>query len=222
MRTYGQYCSIARALDVVGDRWTLLVVRELLLRGPSRYTDLKNGLPGVADNLLAARLKDLEQAGLVRRDDAPPPVAAQLYELTADGAALEPVLKALGSWGLRYMTDERPDDAFQAAWLAYAPAWFIEDADPGGVPATIQLVADGEHAVVELEDGSVRARPGSAESADLTVTGPARAVLGLLLGMIDLKRAKTLGLVTQGRRGLLHRLRPTEPMRPAPGVARDL
>lgn len=218
MRTYGQYCSIARALDLVGDRWTLLVVRELLLRGPSRYTDLKNGLPGVAANLLATRLKELDQAGLVRREDAPPPVATQLYELTADGAALEPVLKALGSWGLRYMIDERPDDAFQAGWLAYGPAWFTEDTDPSGAPATIQLVAAGERAVVELEDGSVRARPGSVEDADLTLTGPARAVLGLLLGMVDLNRAKTLGLKTQGRRGLLQRLRPTEAIRSASGA----
>jgi DNA-binding HxlR family transcriptional regulator len=121
MRSYGQYCSIARALDVVGDRWTLLIVRELLLQGPCRFTDVKNGLPGVAANLLSTRLKELEDAGLITREDAPPPVATALYALSEDGLALEPVLKALGLWGLRFMTDERPDDAFQARWLAYAP-----------------------------------------------------------------------------------------------------
>src|SRR6202012_4773034 len=73
MRTYGEYCSVARALDVIGDRWTLLIIRELLLRGASRYTDLKNGLPGIATNLLADRLRELESAGLVTREEAPPP-----------------------------------------------------------------------------------------------------------------------------------------------------
>jgi DNA-binding HxlR family transcriptional regulator len=210
MRTYAQYCSIARALDVVGDRWTLLLVRELLLRGRARYTDLKNGLPGVAANLLATRLKELEQAGLIRREDAPPPVATQVYELTEDGLALEPVLKALGLWGLRYMAEERADDAFQAAWLAYAPAWFTADADPAAPPAAIQLVADGERAVVELADGVVRSRAGSAERPDLTLAGPARAVLGLVLGRIDLKTARALGLSVKGDRAVLGRLRPID------------
>src|ERR1700728_1589947 len=118
MRSYGQYCSIARALDVVGDRWSLLIVRELLLQGPCRFTDLKNGLPGIAPNLLSSRLRELEDGGLVARQDAPPPVATVLYTLTPSGLSLEPVLKALGLWGLRYMTEERPDDAFQAQWLA--------------------------------------------------------------------------------------------------------
>ena len=79
MRSYGQYCSVAKALDVVGDRWTLLIVRELLLQGPCRYTDLRNGLPGIATNLLADRLSELESAGLVRREEAAPPVATTLF-----------------------------------------------------------------------------------------------------------------------------------------------
>jgi len=210
MRSYGQYCSISRALDLIGDRWTLLLVRELLLRGPSRYTDLKNGLPGVAANLLADRLKELEQVGLIRREDAPPPIATQVYELTEDGAALEPVLRALGLWGMRYMGEEKSGDSFQATWLSYAPAWFTTDADPTGPPAAIQLTADGEHAVIELADGLVRTRVGSTDRPDLTLTGPARAVLGLVLGKIDLKTAKVLGLQAQGRRELLHRLRPLD------------
>src|SRR6202000_3147747 len=162
VRSYSQYCSIARALDVVGDRWTLLIARELLLQGPSRFTDLRNGLPGIATNLLSTRLRELEAAGLITRADAPPPVATALYELSETGRALEPVLRALGLWGLRFMADERPDDAFKAQWLAYAPAWFTTDAVPGGPPAVIQLIASGERAVVELGDGRVRARPGVA------------------------------------------------------------
>ncbi|WP_019067905.1 winged helix-turn-helix transcriptional regulator [Streptomyces hokutonensis] len=208
MRSYGQYCSIARALDVVGDRWTLLIVRELLLRGPCRFTDLKNGLPGVAANLLSTRLKELEAAGLITREDAPPPVATALYALSETGLELEPVLKALGLWGLRFMTVERPDDAFQAQWLAYAPAWFTTDADPDAPPAVIQLVANDEAAVIELRGGQVHTRLGRAADADLVLDGPPRAVLGLLSGMLDVERAGGLGLVIRGRRDLLTRLRP--------------
>jgi DNA-binding HxlR family transcriptional regulator len=208
MRSYGQYCSVARGLDVVGDRWTLLIVRELLLQGPCRFTDLKNGLPGIATNLLSARLKELEDAGLVSREDAPPPVATALYTLTEDGRALEPALRALGRWGLRYMTAERLSDSFQAQWLAYAPAWFTTDADPAGPPAVIQLLAAGEEAVIELGDGEVRTRVGRAADPDLVLEGPPRAVLGLLTSMINIDQARTLGLNVAGRRDLLTRLRP--------------
>jgi DNA-binding HxlR family transcriptional regulator len=206
MRSYGQYCSVARALDVVGDRWTLLIVRELLLQGPCRFTDLKNGLPGIAPNLLSSRLKELEDADLVARQDAPPPVATVLYLLTASGHALEPVLKALGLWGLKYMGEERSEDAFQAQWLAYAPAWFTIDADPDAPAAVIQLIAAGESAVIELRDGRIHTRVGHADDADLVLDGPPRAVLGLLNGMIDLNRAIQLGLSATGQRDLLGRL----------------
>jgi DNA-binding HxlR family transcriptional regulator len=222
MRNYGQYCSIARALDVVGDRWTLLIVRELLLRGPCRFTDLKNGLPGIATNLLSTRLKELEGAGLVSREDAPPPVATVLYTLTENGLALEPALKALGLWGLRYMTDERPADAFQARWLAYAPTWFTTDADPGAPAAIIQLIASGEEAVIELGGGQVRTRVGRAADPDLVLDGPPRAILGLLTGVIDIDLATKIGLAVRGRRDLLARLRPIagDPARAQSGAAR--
>jgi DNA-binding HxlR family transcriptional regulator len=208
MRSYGQYCSIARALDVVGDRWTLLIVRELLLQGPCRFTDLKNGLPGIAANLLSGRLKELEDAELIGREDAPPPIATTLYSLTENGLALEPVLKALGLWGLRYMAVERPGDAFQAQWLAYAPAWFTTDADPDAPPAVIQLVASGEQAVIEVGEGQVRTRTGRAADPDLVLDGPPRAVLGLLTGVIDISGATRIGLTVSGRPDLLTRLRP--------------
>ncbi|MFE2595721.1 winged helix-turn-helix transcriptional regulator [Streptomyces sp. NPDC059396] len=208
MRSYGQYCSIARALDVVGDRWTLLIVRELLLQGPCRFTDIKNGLPGIAANLLSTRLKELEAAGLISREDAPPPIATVLYRLTESGQELEPALKALGLWGLRFMADERPDDAFQARWLAYAPEWFTTDADPDAPPAVIQLIASDELAVIELRNGRVHTRLGRATDPDLVLDGPPRAVLGLLSGLINLERAGQLGLSTTGRQDLLTRLRP--------------
>src|SRR4051794_33882868 len=97
-RTYGDRCGIARALDAVGERWALLVVRELLL-GPKRFTDLRAGLPGASPNVLAQRLRQLGGAGIVGRQTLPPPAAAQVYGLTGRGAALEPVILALGRWG---------------------------------------------------------------------------------------------------------------------------
>lgn len=117
MRPYRQYCGVAKALDLVGDRWTLLIVRELLTRGPCRYTDLRDGLPGIATNLLARRLQRLEQAGIVRREAAPPPVATDLFHLTTRGAALEPVLLELGRWGGPLLATASRNDAFRDHWL---------------------------------------------------------------------------------------------------------
>lgn len=116
-RSYDQYCSAARALDVVGDRWTLLIVRELLA-GPRRYTDLHADLPGVSTDVLASRLKDMERDGLTTRRRLPPPGAAYVYELTARGRELLPVLQALGEWGEGELGERRPTDAVRAHWFA--------------------------------------------------------------------------------------------------------
>ncbi len=101
-RSYNQYCAVARALDIVGERWTLLVVRELL-SGPKRFKDLLAGLPGIGTNLLTARLKDLEGYRVVRRTILPPPAGSKVYELTELGRSLEPVVAALGQWGLEFL-----------------------------------------------------------------------------------------------------------------------
>ncbi|MFI2640890.1 winged helix-turn-helix transcriptional regulator [Streptomyces sp. NPDC018610] len=116
-RSYDQYCSAARALDLVGDRWTLLIVRELLA-GPRRYTDLHADLPGVSTDVLASRLKDMERDGLTGRRRLPPPGAAYVYELTERGYALLPVLQALGEWGRAELGEARPTDAVRAHWFA--------------------------------------------------------------------------------------------------------
>ncbi|MEU6479977.1 winged helix-turn-helix transcriptional regulator [Streptomyces sp. NPDC047017] len=116
-RSYDQYCSAARALDTVGDRWTLLIVRELLA-GPRRYTDLHADLPGVSTDVLASRLKDMERDGLATRRRLPPPGAAFVYELTPRGRDLLPVLQALGEWGQAELGEQRPTDAVRAHWFA--------------------------------------------------------------------------------------------------------
>ncbi|WP_338687760.1 helix-turn-helix domain-containing protein [Streptomyces acidiscabies] len=124
-RSYDQYCSAARALDVVGDRWTLLIVRELLA-GPRRYTDLHADLPGVSTDVLASRLKDMERDGIAGRRKLPPPGAAYVYELTSRGRELLPVLQALGAWGERELQDRRPTDAVRAHWFALPLARALE------------------------------------------------------------------------------------------------
>ncbi|MET8415154.1 winged helix-turn-helix transcriptional regulator [Streptomyces sp. NPDC005134] len=116
-RSYDQFCASARALDSVGDRWTLLIVRELLA-GPRRYTDLHADLPGVSTDVLASRLKDMEQSGLATRRRLPPPAAASVYELTERGRGLLPVLAALAEWGAPAIGERRPTDAVRAHWFA--------------------------------------------------------------------------------------------------------
>jgi DNA-binding HxlR family transcriptional regulator len=207
MRSYGHYCTIARALDVVGERWTLLIMRELLFQGPCRFTDLKNGLPGIATNLLSSRLKDLEDDGLITREDAPPPVATTLYALTDEGRSLEPVLKALSDWGRHLMVVEHDGDAFRPHWLANAAASFVVDSDPQAEPVVIQLIAGDNAAVVEVGGGEVRSRVGRAAAPELTLEGPPRLVLGLLAGMIDVRGAASSGLNVTGNLDVLGRLR---------------
>src|SRR4051812_20041495 len=111
-RSYSQYCAVAGTLDVVGERWSMLVVRELL-DGPKRYVDLLAGLTGVSTDMLAARLRTLEQAGVITRRTLPPPAASKVYELTPLGQELRPVLTELARWGLRLLGEQREDDAFQ-------------------------------------------------------------------------------------------------------------
>ncbi|GGO39805.1 winged helix-turn-helix transcriptional regulator [Streptomyces lasiicapitis] len=116
-RSYDQYCAAARALDAVGDRWTLLIVRELLA-GPRRYTDLHADLPGVSTDVLASRLKDMEQVGLASRRRLAPPASSYVYELTDRGRELLPVLRALAAWGAPELAERRPTDAVRAHWFA--------------------------------------------------------------------------------------------------------
>ena len=209
MRSYGQYCSIAKALDVIGDRWTLLIIRELLLRGACRYTDLKNGLPGIATNLLADRIRELEAAGVVRREEAPPPVATTLVHLTEAGAELEPVLKALGWWGIRYMSMPADTDEFRSQWFGYPVEFFLRDRDPKAPPASIELRTGAAPAVIEVSDGVVRLRVGSVPTTSaLVLTGPPQLIAALLTGQLTAAEVAARGLEISGDTGVLDRILP--------------
>ncbi len=208
MRSYGEYCSVAKALDVVGDRWTLLIMRELILQGPCRYTDLKDALPGIATNLLAERLRVLETAGLIWREDAAPPVATTLFHLTAAGAELEPVLTALGAWGIRYMAEPSDRDEFRSHWFAFPVSLFLHDRDPDGPPVAIELRTAGRPAVIEVSAGSVRTRLGTTPAPDLVLRGTPQLILGLISAHLSSDQAKEAGLEIEGDAGVLARLQP--------------
>jgi len=213
VRSYGQYCAVARALDVVGDRWNLLVVRELLIRGACRYTDLRDGLPGIATNLLADRLRDLEEARIVQRIDAPPPIATTLYELTARGAELAPVVHALGAWGAELMAQPQGTHEFRSHWLAF-PLSRLTDSTPDRPPVSIQIRTGGEPIVVETVDGTIQARPGTVEHPDAVLEGPPDLVIALLRGRIDQAQARRRGLSVAGDKAAIGRLHPM----PTPGA----
>ncbi len=206
MRSYSQYCSVAKALDLIGDRWNLLIVRELLLRGSCRYTDLLHGLPGIATNLLADRLRDLEHVGVVAWEEAPPPVATTLFRLTERGQELEPILRELGKWGAALMAEPADEDAFRSHWLALPVELFLTDHAPEEPPVTIGLHIDGESTVIETRDGAVRARSGPAEDPDLTLSGTPRLIVGLLSGRLTIADARGEGLLCEGDLEALRRI----------------
>ena len=207
-RGYGQYCALAKALDVIGDRWTLLIVRELLLRGACRYTDVRHGLPGVATNLLAERLRHLEEAGIVRREEAPPPIAATLLRLTERGEQLRPVLLAIGRWGGGLLSEQGPDDAFCSHWLAMPIELHLKDRTPARPPIAIEVRCGDQPIVIETADGAVRTRLGRAVQPDAVLTGPPHLVLGVLTGKITVAVASRRGLRFEGAIGTLRRIQP--------------
>jgi DNA-binding HxlR family transcriptional regulator len=211
MRSYDEYCAIAKSLDLVGDRWTLLIVRELALRGASRYTDVRNGLPGIASNLLAERLRELERSGVISREDAPPPIASTLFRLTPRGEQLRPVLDDLLRWGLPLMTEQKPGDAVRSHWLASALEVMLTDRQPDASPVTVELQTGDQPIVIETRDGKVHARLGPAPSADATITGPPKPILGLLLGLLGPADAEANGVDFQGDPAVLERIRGQTP-----------
>jgi DNA-binding HxlR family transcriptional regulator len=208
MRSYGQYCAVAKALDLIGDRWNLLIVRELSIRGPSRYTDLLGGLPGIATNLLADRLRALEEAGVVRREEAPPPIATTLFELTERGEQLRPIITELGRWGAPLMAEPSDQDAFRTHWLAAPVRWFLTDTSPEEPPIAIEVRTGDEPMIIETAEGSVRTRLGSAERPDLVLSGAPQLVIGVLTGRLTVADARAQGLRYEGSLKALRRLKP--------------
>lgn len=205
MRTYGDSCGIARALDLVGERWALLVVRELVL-GPKRFTDLRAGLPRLGPDVLAQRLRDLEDAGAVRRSTLPPPAASRVYELTDRGRELEPVLVALGRWGSRTpVAPGNPPLGVDATVLALRTLF-----DPGaaeGLSASCELRLDDQTFGVRVRDGRLEAGRGALEAPDAVVTTDPATLTAVLWHRRDLTEAERAGALTvEGSRAAVRRL----------------
>jgi DNA-binding HxlR family transcriptional regulator len=206
-RSYGDACRFAYALDLVGERWALLVVRELLL-GPKRFTDLRRGLPGASPNILSQRLRELEQGGVVHRRKLPPPAAVQVYELTEWGEGLEPIVTQLGAWGARSpLPPEHREIGPDSIVLALRSLFDPETA--AGLEASCELRLDGEPFAVkvaggklELSRGEVGSKAGPGAGTGAAASEPALvietdpgALAGLLTGELPLDEALEAGAV---------------------------
>lgn len=203
-RTYGDPCGIARALDVVGERWALLVVRELLL-GPKRFTDLKAHLPGIATDVLSQRLRQLQQAGVLQQTSLPAPASGRAYALTDRGRDLAPVLHALGRWGsqesLVAARHEMTVDAFGVALST-----IFDTTQAQGMDATVALVVDGEPLVAQVHDGVLDLHRGVAEQPDARIEASVAALREVLWRGRPLTDAEADGaLVVGGLRSVVRR-----------------
>jgi DNA-binding HxlR family transcriptional regulator len=191
-RSYDQHCTVARALDVVGERWTLLLVRELLT-GPKRFKDLLAGLPGIGTNLLAARLKSLAMHGVVRRTTLPPPAGSDVYELTDLGRALEPVVLSLSRWGSRLVQEEpRDGDDVRPAWAAMALRSLFEP-EAGCLLERYEFRIDKETFHLRVEGGTVETRQGAADDPDVVVSGGVGTFMALTAGRLTSEEALESG-----------------------------
>jgi DNA-binding HxlR family transcriptional regulator len=203
-RTYDDGCAAAHALDLVGERWALLVVRELLL-GPKRFTDLRAGLPNASPNVLAQRLGGLEAAGVVRRRKLPPPAASRIYELTEWGQDLEPVIISLGRWGVRSPT--KPPDAdlcIDSLILSFRTMFDPEQAE--GLEAGFEIRLNEDSFRAEVAGGRLEIERGLAGDAEVTIETDAGTLAALVygdLGLDDALRSEDIGI--EGDRELVER-----------------
>ena len=202
VKSYKQYCPVAHALDLVGDRWALLVVRELML-GPCRYTDLAEALPGIGTNVLATRLRTLETAGVVRKTKLPPPAAVSVYELTDDGRALDDVLRSLARWGTKTLPAPHPEDC----WSLYAVhARFRPDAAADGVYEI--RFEDGVVISLHVRDGELVTAKGSALQPTLVIETAPATLHELINGSLTVRSVLADGRarIPVGTQGDLRRL----------------
>ncbi|ONF72904.1 winged helix-turn-helix transcriptional regulator [Amycolatopsis keratiniphila] len=193
MRSYGQYCGLARSLEVVGDRWNLLIVRQLLI-GPARYRELLDGLPGIATNLLADRLRDLESAGVVERRLAGSGSVVE-YALTPWGAELREPIESLIRWSTPLMTRGPGDDSFRPEWLALAVPALLGARVKVRSAMTIGLEIGGPPYQLRATRSGFEVDPHDGRELDATVRAVPACVLGLAAGALTLEDARALGLV---------------------------
>jgi DNA-binding HxlR family transcriptional regulator len=198
-RSYRQYCGVARALDLIGERWALLVVRDLVL-GPKRFTDLRAGLPGIASNVLTDRLRQLERDGVVARRRLPPPAASTVYELTDYGQELVPVMLALGRWGARRLGTRKPDESLRAEWLTLALQAFFQPAAAEGLAATVALDFGEAQFTIAIAEEQLEVRPGIPGDPDLAIATDPESLIAFLAGApVDLEFEGSAELLSRVR-----------------------
>lgn len=192
---YQQYCGLARALDVVGDRWTLLIVRELW-PGPRRFTDLIDGLPGISRKLLTERLRALENEGVLARNELPPPAARHVYELTPEGRDLAAAIGPLVAWGAKRIQEPLPGDTFRSRWSAIAMSMLGDREATRGVRETYQYLV-GTHAFhFVIDDGTIEVRDGRADAPSVVVTTDEKTWTAIAMGETTPRAALAEGVLT--------------------------
>jgi DNA-binding HxlR family transcriptional regulator len=190
-RSYGDACRFAFALDLIGERWALLVVRELLL-GPKRFTDLRRGLPNASPNILSERLRDLEQGGVLHRRKLPPPAAVQVYELTEWGKGLEPIVTQLGAWGARSPVPPEHRE-IGADSIVLALRSLFDPTAAGDLEASYELRLDGELFAVRVANGELDLGRGGVENPAPAIETDPGTLAALLTGRLPLEEALESG-----------------------------
>jgi DNA-binding HxlR family transcriptional regulator len=194
-RSYNQLCGLAYALDIIGERWTLLIVRELIA-GPRRFTDLMIGLPGISTNLLSERLKNLEQQNLLCRRVLPPPAGSTVYELTPLGRALEDTLIEMGKWGSQFVPAAPDDDALlNVGSYALTLKTFFRPELAQEINEVYELHIDNEIIYAQIKSGKIIVRQGQAGNADVVLNTTIPVYLGLLTGHMKLDEVISGGMV---------------------------
>jgi DNA-binding HxlR family transcriptional regulator len=212
-RSYNDACGAAHALDIVGERWSLLVIRELML-GPKRFSDLKTSLPGISANVLTQRLEGLEASGVLVRRKLPPPASAQVYELTPWGYEAEPILQVLGRWAARSPTHD-PTLPLSSTSLFLSFRTMVDPLRAAGVDATVGFHVGNESFRLRLKDGRVEVERGVAKGADLVFTGPATVIAAAIYGGQPMDEMEAAGaLKIEGDRKLAERFVTLFPLPP--------
>ncbi len=199
MKSYDQFCALARTLDLLGERWTLLLIRELLL-GPRRFTDLLSGLPGIAPNLLSDRLRALEAQGVISRATLPPPAGARVYELTERGRRLQPAVLELARWGMDPMEPPRPHEDRQPGWYAVALQAAFRPELARGLEEIYAFVVDDVAFHLEVADGAAHARYGAPQAAAFVLRTSLENLLAIATGTRPPHRSELEGSAAAFRR----------------------
>ena len=212
-RWYGDACAAAHALDLVGERWALLVMRELMF-GPKRFSDLRDSLPGISANILTQRLESLQSAGVLRRRKLPPPAGAQVYELTPWGYESEPIFQALGRWAARSPSHD-PTLPFSAASFLLSLRTMLDPDRAAGLGARIGLRLGEESYVAQLADAKIEIASGDPTGADVIFTATAPVLAGAIYGGQPLEALEAAGVLRiEGDRGLARRFVTLFPLPP--------